>query len=223
MSFPDPQPSGIAVFQRAGWQWIVLSRPVNLSPLEKEKKLQSLHIQSTPTGQIIRFALPENKTATTWHEKGSWHIHWVATPPETKQVLEEWTDTTGLHWKIPGASPAFTVTDPLLGDFLWIFTTSDPTVSVPQTRQFALLSLEPTTLGLVVSSFQQTLPLTQTGGTVTLAPMGDRSPLSKDKEETPSASTATLTTSLNVPPQQNPSPENRGQHRYTGVPFTISV
>ncbi len=208
MSFPDPQPSGIAVFQRAGWQWIVLSRPVNLSPLEKEKHLQSLHIQSTPTGQIIRFALPENKAATTWYEKGAWHIQWVTTPPETKQVLEEWSDTAGLHWKIPGASPAFTVTDPLLGDFLWIFTTSDPTVSVQQARQFALLSLEPTTLGVVVSSFQQTLPLTQTKDTVTLAPMGDRSPLSKDKEETPSASTATLTTSLNAPPQQNPSPEN---------------
>ena len=208
MSFPDPQPSGIAVFQRAGWQWIVLSRPVNLSPLEKEKILQSLHIQSTPTGQIIRFAFPDNKTATTWYEKGAWHIHWVASPPKTKQVLEEWTDTAGLHWKIPGASPAFKITDPLLGDFLWIFTTSDPTVSVAQARQFALLSLEPTTLGLVVSSFQQNLPLTQTGDTITLAPMGDRSPLSKDKEETPSASTANLTTSLNVPPQQNPSPEN---------------
>ena len=213
MSFPDPQPSGIAVFQRAGWQWIVLSRPVNLSPLEKEKNLQSLHIQSTPTGQIIRFALPKNKTATTWYEKGAWHIHWVASPPETKQVLEEWNDTAGLHWKIPGASPAFTVTDPLLGDFLWIFTTSDPTVSVPQARQFALLSLEPTTLGAVVSAFQQTLPLTQTGGTVTLAPMGDRSPLSKDKEETPSVSTPNLTTSLNVPPQQNPSPENAENKR----------
>ncbi|MFM7630852.1 MAG: hypothetical protein ACKO43_03455, partial [Alphaproteobacteria bacterium] len=167
-----------------------------LSPLEKEKALTSLNIRSTSGGQIIRFLLPAQRSATTWYENGAWHLHWVKAPPETKQVLQEWTDTTGLHWNIPNASPVFTITDPVLGDFLWIFTTSDPNVSVAQTRPFATFSLEPTTLGLVVSSFQKDLPLRQTQDTVTLVPTGERSPLSKGKEDTQTLS----------PPIKPPSP-----------------
>ncbi|MFN7666795.1 MAG: tetratricopeptide repeat protein [bacterium] len=210
MAFPSPQASGLAVFQRAGWAWIVLSRPLDLSALQKEKNLTSLNIQSTPTGQIIRFVSPENRTPTPWYEKGVWHVHWVANPPESKQMLQEWSDADGLHWKIPGAAPAVTLTDPWLGDFLWIFTTSDPTVSVAQGRQFATLSLERTALGVVVSSFQKDLPLRQTADVLTLPPMGQRSPLSQNPEDnqkiiTPDPTTATLTNTLTDLPKEKPS------------------
>ncbi len=183
-SFPDAKPVGVAVFQRAGWQWIVLSHPVNLTSLEKEKNLQSLEIKSTYEGQIIRFQAPENRKATVWYEKGAWFVHLVPSPPETPGSLSESRDAAGLHLTIPGASPVFKVKDPVLGDFLWIVTTSDPAVAVKEARQFALLSLEPTTVGVALSSFQETLPLTQQGDTLTLALNGDRSLLSVTPEDT---------------------------------------
>ena len=210
MAFPSPQASGLAVFQRAGWAWIVLSRPLDLSAFQKEKNLASLNIQSTPTGHVIRFQPPEQRTPTPWYEKGAWHVHWVANPPKTKQVLQEWADAEGLHWKIPGAAPALTLTDPWLGDFLWIVTTSDPTVSVAQTRQFATLSLETTALGVVVSSFQKDLPLRQTGDVLTLPNIGQRSPLSQNPEDNqkiiaPDPTTVALTNTLIDLPKDQPT------------------
>ena len=64
---------------------------------------------------------------------------------------------------VQGASPVIKITDPDLSDNLWIVTSNNLNVGVNDKRQFALVALENTDIGMVLSSFQPDAEISQQG------------------------------------------------------------
>lgn len=155
---------GLAVFERAGYLWIVEDNPtLKIPPIisgpEKDKfgKFEEIEMIG---GKAFRLLKPEG--AYFYGEGGGllWRIIFTPNPRGKKALAmqtREATAKTGgvlrsLFWPMGSAAKVLTLTDPLLGDDIKIVTAEDTSQYIGPAREMVEMEILPSIVGMAVVS-----------------------------------------------------------------------
>ena len=200
--FPWINPCGAAVFQRGDAIWIVFDAAAKIDLSQAPKNVAQYASMQTFTGPgwtAVRIVTrsPEAFVAQTDGSDWAVTLQPFNRPPFNTVVLGR-DDSQGpptLTAAVAGASGAFWIDDPAVGDKIGVVTALGPAKGLPARRDFFQLSLLQSAQGLAVEPHADDLAVTYSGDIVTvsrkgglaLSPAGAGSKLAAAAENAPVA------------------------------------
>lgn len=159
LSFSWDQPTGIAVFRRAGYVWIVFDRPhsVDLPLLRRLGKGVVEDIEQIPSGRatIVRVLVPPAINPSLRREGLLWIVDFMAQPLRPLRSIEvqpQMAATGGPRLFLPlaeGGLPV-SVVDPEVGDTMWVVPVIPLGYGVAPERRYTDAILPATAQGVAV-------------------------------------------------------------------------
>ncbi len=159
MSFPWPDTTAAAVFQRAGQFWVVFDEPssVDLSVVRAKLADRFSSVEQIPSDKatILRFLTRKTQYPDVRKDADTWTIDLtdVTNPPVTPiDVREQVTDNKTARLFLPVKDPGLKldIDDPLVGDKLVVVPVLGGSFGVDGTRNYAEFRLIGTPQGVVV-------------------------------------------------------------------------
>jgi hypothetical protein len=159
-ALPIPTSVGGAVFRHGLDSFIVFDerRPVDLASLRVDPAFGSIRLQLLPNGTMFRLRPPSGLTPSLVPEPHGWTVALLATPPHQSPISPVITpDHIGFTVSQPNGVIA--VADPDSGATWLVGTQREPGQGLPLARRAAEFALLPTTQGLVVEPFADSIAL----------------------------------------------------------------
>jgi hypothetical protein len=158
LEFAWPQPTPAAVFERAGWLWIVFAEraELDLKPLKAADRLVMAAEQTpNPRGAALRLRLRDGAAASVRRDGGVWTVRLGPPLPPTSTVTATAepsaapTSRVFLSASEPGAP--IELADPEVGDRLIVVPTLAGGQGAPAPREFVDFKLLPSAQGVALS------------------------------------------------------------------------
>ena len=159
MTFPWPDNTAAAVFQRAGQLWVVFDEPSNADLSEVKRKLSDrfFDVDQMPSTQatILRLMTRKTQYPDVRKDKNTWTIDLkdVTNPPVTPiDVREQVTDDKSARIFLPVKDPGLKldIEDPVVGDRLVVVPVLGSSFGVDGTRNYAEFRLIGTPQGIAI-------------------------------------------------------------------------
>jgi len=154
------EPARLAVFPRFGMLWVVLdTETAGATPPSVSGPLEGLmgkpKVLTFKGGTAYRYTLPPTRSLRADRQSLTWHITLggPSLPPsataDLKVEVDPTTNRAKLIASLKDVSHAMEVQDPVAGDTLEIFATSDQSQRIRQRRRFPELEILPAAIGMV--------------------------------------------------------------------------
>lgn len=171
---------GLAVFERAGYLWLVqddpsLKIPPTISGPESEKLGQFEEIE-IPSGKAYRMLKPEG---TNFYGEGGgllWRLVVTPNPRDKKPLRMETRDTKmvdgenrSIFWPLLTARKVLDLKDPLVGDDIKIITVGDTGQTIGPARELVEMKILPSMIGMALVSKIDNLDINISDGGVSLS------------------------------------------------------
>ncbi len=182
LTFPWPKPVAAAVFERAGWVWIVFDRPAHLDLTALNQNGMPVVWRATQVGNksaaIVRLRLAPGWVPMVSGTNTLWHIDIVtaATNPLPASVPVEIEPRAQplpqVFLAVPEAGQVLTLADPAVGDKLTVVTVGKPGLGLAGPRHFAQFSLLAAAQGLVLTRASDKLTVNASPGGIAVQAAG---------------------------------------------------
>lgn len=172
-SFPWANPAGAAVFRRGDAVWIVFDANARIDVSKTPRGVKQFTSVQTLQGDgyvAVRIASPASQPVFATSEGATWV---VAIGPgaqgqggQVRLHRDQAGGPAALKAAVAGATQAFKVGDPAVGDTLSVVTALGPSKGVPSRREFVQMAVLPSAQGLGVESYVEDLGIEVEGDLV---------------------------------------------------------
>ncbi|WP_296521720.1 endoglucanase [Phenylobacterium sp.] len=173
LSFPFANPAGAAVFRRGGAIWVVFDAPARLDVSTLPRGLRQMTSVETfrgPDYAALRIVAPPAMPFRADSAGSTWNIVLgrAASPqgPFVRVVRDEAGGPAALKSAVAGATRVLRIDDPVVGDPITVVTALGPAKGAPLRREFAQVTVLPSSQGLALESFVRDLSVTHDGDIV---------------------------------------------------------
>jgi tetratricopeptide (TPR) repeat protein len=173
LSFPFANPAGAAVFRRGGAVWVVFDAPARLDVSTLPRGLRQMTSVETfrgPDYAAVRIETPPAMPFRADSAGSTWNIVLgrAASPqgPFVRVVRDEAGGPAALKSAVAGATRVLRIDDPVVGDPITVVTALGPAKGAPLRREYAQVTVLPSSQGLALESFVRDLSVTHDGDIV---------------------------------------------------------
>ena len=173
LSFPFANPAGAAVFRRGGSIWIVFDAPARLDISTFPRGLRQMTSAEAFTGPdyaAVRIDAPPGTPFRAESAGSTWNIALGRAPSPQATTVRVVRDEAGgpaaLKSAVAGATRVVRIDDPVVGDRITVVTALGPAKGAPLRREFAQVTVLPSSQGLALESFVPDLAVTHDGDIV---------------------------------------------------------
>ncbi len=173
LTFPFANPAGAAVFRRGGAIWVVFDVPASLdiSTLPRGlRQMTSAEAYRGPDYAAVRIEAPPGTPFRADSAGADWTVTLGRAPspqtPLVRVVRDEAGGPAALKSAVAGATRIVRLEDPVVGDRMTVVTALGPAKGAPLKRQFAQVTVLPSSQGLALESFVPDLAVTHDGDIV---------------------------------------------------------
>ncbi|MCA6235178.1 MAG: endoglucanase, partial [Phenylobacterium sp.] len=173
LSFPFANPAGAAVFRRGGAVWVVFDAPARLDVSTLPRGLRQMTSVETfrgPDYAAVRIETPPAMPFRADSAGSTWNIVLgrAASPqgPFVSVVRDEAGGPAALKSAVAGATRVLRIDDPVVGDPITVVTALGPAKGAPLRREYAQVTVLPSSQGLALESFVRDLSVTHDGDIV---------------------------------------------------------
>ena len=173
LTFPFANPAGAAVFRRGGAIWVVFDAPASLdiSTLPRGlRQMTSAEAYRGPDYAAVRIEAPPGTPFRADSAGADWTVTLGRAPspqtPVVRVVRDEAGGPAALKSAVAGATRIIRLEDPVVGDRMTVVTALGPAKGAPLKRQFAQVTVLPSSQGLALESFVSDLAVTHDGDIV---------------------------------------------------------
>lgn len=173
LSFPFANPAGAAVFRRGGSIWIIFDAPARLDISTFPRGLRQMTSAETFTGPdyaAVRIDAPPGTPFRADSAGSTWNIALGRAPSPQGNTVRVVRDEAGgpaaLKSAVAGATRVLRIDDPVVGDRVTVVTALGPAKGAPLRREFAQVTVLPSSQGLALESFVPDLAVTHDGDIV---------------------------------------------------------
>ncbi len=173
LSFPFANPAGAAVFRRGGSIWVVFDAPARLDISTFPRGLRQMTSAEVFRGAdyaAVRIEAPPGTPFRADSAGATWNIVLGRAPfpqgPFVSVVRDEADGPAALKSAVAGATRVLRIEDPVVGDRVTVVTALGPAKGAPLRREFAQVTVLPSSQGLALESFVPDLAVTHDGDIV---------------------------------------------------------
>lgn len=173
LSFPFANPAGAAVFRRGGSIWVVFDAPARLDISTFPRGLRQMTSAEAfrgPDFAAVRIEAPPGVPFRADSAGSTWNIVLGRAPsPQgafVRVVRDEAGGPAALKSAVAGATRVLRISDPVVGDRMTVVTALGPAKGAPIRREFAQVTVLPSSQGLALESFVPDLTVTHDGDIV---------------------------------------------------------
>jgi tetratricopeptide (TPR) repeat protein len=173
LSFPFANPAGAAVFRRGGSIWVVFDAPARLDISTFPRGLRQMASAETfrgPDYAALRIEAPPGMPFRADSAGDTWNIVLGRAPSPQGSVVrvvrDEASGPAALKSAVAGATRVVRIEDPVVGDRMTVVTALGPAKGAPLRREFAQVTVLPSTQGLALESLVADIAVTHDGDIV---------------------------------------------------------
>jgi tetratricopeptide (TPR) repeat protein len=173
LSFPFANPAGAAVFRRGGSIWVVFDAPARLDISTFPRGLRQMASAETfrgPDYAAVRIEAPPGMPFRADSAGDTWNIVLGRAPSPQGSVVrvvrDEASGPAALKSAVAGATRVVRIEDPVVGDRMTVVTALGPAKGAPLRREFAQVTVLPSTQGLALESLVADIAVTHDGDIV---------------------------------------------------------
>ncbi len=173
LSFPFANPAGAAVFRRGGSIWVVFDAPARLDISTFPRGLRQMASAETfrgPDYAAVRIEAPPGMPFRADSAGDTWNIVLGRAPSPQGSVVrvvrDEASGPAALKSAVAGATRVVRIEDPVVGDRMTVVTALGPAKGAPLRREFAQVTVLPSTQGLALESRVGDIAVTHDGDIV---------------------------------------------------------
>ncbi|MCC7283495.1 MAG: hypothetical protein IT556_14010 [Acetobacteraceae bacterium] len=176
ITLPFDARTGIAVFRRGGFGWIVIDepRPLDLAPLRGHPRFAASDLTVAAAASVLRVPLEPGLGLRARRDGAAWLVEVAAqdavAPEKPLRARLDGNDVPRLSLPAAGIGRSAALRDPLSGEMLLVGTVRDAAFGVAPARAYAAFTLPPTSAGILVVAQSDAVQLRALGdGFVVLA------------------------------------------------------